>query len=259
MKRWTGVALGLLLSGCVVMQSTYDAEVAHRTEVEEELALSSLRAIQLEQNIADLKKTEETLKLERSSLGEERVELMNSIEDLRIGNAGLEKELETEKQTRQRREAEIAEMSGTYQSLVDGLESELESGQVEIQRLKGQLQVRAVDKILFDSGSAKIKPAGRSVLAKLAGEFKNLKGYKIRVDGHTDNVPIATAAFPSNWELSATRASRVVRYLVDQGVDPGVLSATGYADNRPLVENDSAKNRSRNRRIELLLIPETGE
>lgn len=252
---WTVLLLPLFL-GCVVLQSTYDKEVTRRKQLVERLELAEAQVEELAHRVAELERTGESLKLERSSLSEERVQLLNELEDLRLGNEGLRQQLDEEKSVRKRREAEIADISGTYRSLVEELEQELETGQVEIQRLRGQLQVRAVDRILFDSGSTQIKEEGRVVLSKVAAKLRDLSGYRIRVDGHTDDVPIATAHFPSNWELSAARAARVVRFLVEQGVDPAVLSATGFGEHQLLVPNDNPEHRARNRRIEIVLVPE---
>ena len=108
---------------------------------------------------------------------------------------------------RSSKKAEIQQLSGTYQSLVEQLESELRSGEVEIEELRGRLQVRALDQILFDSGSAELEPRGREVLAKVAKQLAKVSDRRVRVEGHTDDVPIATARFPSNWELSVGRAA----------------------------------------------------
>ena len=93
----------------------------------------------------------------------------------------------------------------------------------------------------------------------MAEQISRLESHDVRVEGHTDSVPIKTEQFPSNWELSAARASGVVRFLIQNGVDSSRLSATGYGAERPLVANDSAKNRARNRRIEILLVPRDAE
>jgi len=112
------------------------------------------------------------------------------------------------------------------------------------------------DGVLFDFGRAAIRPEGRTVLENLADMIQKMP-YPIRVEGHTDNVPIRTRRFPSNWELSTARAVNVVKYFADTGqIDPQRLSAVGYGESKPLVANDSAQHRAKNRRVEIVLIKE---
>ena len=115
------------------------------------------------------------------------------------------------------------------------------------------------DELLFEFGKASIRPSGLPILDKLADVIRPTT-YQVRVEGHTDNVPIHTQAFPSNWELSIARAVNVVKYLVDvERIDPGRLSAVGYGESRPVVPNNSSANRAKNRRVEIVLITEDKE
>jgi len=114
------------------------------------------------------------------------------------------------------------------------------------------------DQILFDSGSARLKPGFMAILDVLGPKLKGLPN-NIEVDGHTDSVPISTATYPSNWELSAGRAGAVIRYLETRGLPPARLSASGYADTRPVDSNDTRQGRARNRRVELIVLRQAGE
>jgi chemotaxis protein MotB len=109
------------------------------------------------------------------------------------------------------------------------------------------------DQILFDSGTAILKPGFRAIIDKLAPFLAGLPN-RIEVHGHTDNQQIATAQFPSNWELSAARAGSVIRYLETKGLAPDKLGAAGYADTRPAADNSTAEGRSRNRRVEIVIL-----
>ncbi|MFS8493097.1 OmpA family protein [Limnochorda sp.] len=114
--------------------------------------------------------------------------------------------------------------------------------------------VRFTDQVLFDLGKADLKPEAIEILKALAPVLREWP-YHFRVEGHTDNWPINNEIFPSNWELSTARASRVIRYLVEEeGFDPQRLSAAGYGEYRPLFPNDTAENRQRNRRVDVLLL-----
>ena len=112
------------------------------------------------------------------------------------------------------------------------------------------------DGVLFDFGRANINSAGFRVLDKISNVIRKMP-YPIRIEGHTDNVPIQTRRFPSNWELSTARAVNVLKYFTNAGqIDPRRLSAVGYGESKPLVANDSPRNRAKNRRVEIVLIKE---
>jgi chemotaxis protein MotB len=118
---------------------------------------------------------------------------------------------------------------------------------------RGLVVAIVTDKVLFDSGSDQIKTEGEAVLGALAPAFKELPN-QLSIEGHTDNVPIATSRFASNWELSTARATTVLRVLVEHdGLDPTHVSAAGYADQRPIASNDSPDGRSANRRVEIVV------
>lgn len=117
---------------------------------------------------------------------------------------------------------------------------------------EGTVNLRISNEILFASGQAELMPAGAALIDRL-GALLREGYYRIAVEGHTDDVPIATARFPSNWELSGARASSVVRRLESAGVERVRLRATGFADTRPLDDNRTPEGRAMNRRVELVL------
>ncbi len=146
--------------------------------------------------------------------------------------------------------AVVAEMESMIDStdLADSVAVEYDGDQINLQ-IDGRF--------LFGSGSAELKDRARFIFANLAQMFREHADYRIAIRGHTDDEPISTAQFPSNWELSAVRATTVLRYFIEQGIDPVRMTATGYADYLPLVENSNANNRARNRRVEFVLEKET--
>ncbi len=248
-SAWLCCALACALgwSGCAT-PARHDAEVARQRALSADLVTCRQRAL-------DTSKTREKLLLEKQSLHQERLDLIAEIELERAGNAETRKALEAERAARTTKEVEIQQLSGTYQSLVEQLESEVRSGEVEIEELRGRLQVRALDQILFDSGSVEIKPRGREVLAKIATQLSKVSDRRVRVEGHTDDRPIATPRFPSNWELSVGRAATVARFLAEQGVVAQRLEAAGFGEFQPIASNDAPEGRARNRRIEIVLAP----
>jgi chemotaxis protein MotB len=109
---------------------------------------------------------------------------------------------------------------------------------------------------LFKQGSDRINESSRQSLDEIARILK-ASNRRLIIEGHTDNVPIQTARFPSNWDLASARATRIVRYLIDRhGVEPGRLVAMSYADQKPLADNSTKAGRAKNRRIEVLIVSE---
>jgi chemotaxis protein MotB len=114
------------------------------------------------------------------------------------------------------------------------------------------LTLRIADNLLFASGQAELMYEGMMLISRLTGILNDFGG-DVSVEGHTDNIPINTARFPSNWELSSARAISVVRFLEQEGIASTRMRAIGYAETRPLQPNDTAQNRAANRRVELIL------
>ncbi|MCJ7664188.1 MAG: flagellar motor protein MotB [Desulfobacterales bacterium] len=145
----------------------------------------------------------------------------------------------------------------TYDQLMSQLQKEVGEGQVAIQQYEDKLTVNVAEKIFFDSGSAELKPGGKELLKKFGRIVKGLADKVIRVEGHTDNVPIAKLlrpTYPTNWELSAARAITVVRFLQDSaGVPPKMLLAAAFGPYQPIAPNDTPANKQKNRRIEIVL------
>ena len=113
--------------------------------------------------------------------------------------------------------------------------------------------VRIMDKAFYDEGKADLKQGAKNALNKIIPIMKGIKNH-IRIEGHTDNTPISKGEFKSNWELSVRRATEVVRYIVEKGpIAPDRVSATGYAEYRPIVSNDTAENKALNRRVEIII------
>ena len=123
---------------------------------------------------------------------------------------------------------------------------------VEVVEQPGRVELRIQDDILFAIGAAELQGPGQRLLDELYPLLAEHPGI-VTVEGHTDSIPIATERFPSNWELSAARASGVVRYLIGRGLDASQLRAVGLADTRPVAENATPEGRAANRRVSLML------
>lgn len=145
-------------------------------------------------------------------------------------------------------------------ALENEMRADLESKDVTISNLQGRLTVSILDKVLFDSGEAVLKPDGQAVIRKVAALLADHPRLQIQVIGHTDNLPIrpdARSRFASNWELSTARALAAVHFLTESaGVDTRRVGAVGYGEFRPIADNSTADGRAKNRRIEIAILPD---
>lgn len=140
-----------------------------------------------------------------------------------------------------------------FQELSELVEEEGMTG-VQLELEERGLIVRFAEQVFFDLGEATLKPEAIQALRTIAPTLRELPN-PLRVEGHTDNWPISTARFPSNWELSVHRATNVVRFLVEEeGFDPQKLSAAGFSEYRPIRSNDTAEDRAMNRRVDIVIL-----
>jgi len=210
----------------------------------------------LQRTRADIERVEKVLSARSEETGKAMAEMRQTIDRLEEEKRNLSDTLETERAARKER---IAEMKSTYDQLVEKMETEINRGEITISELQGKLTVNLVESILFDSGEAKLKPAGIEVIKRVGDIVKNIHDKEVRVEGHTDDVPISSRlkdVFPTNWELSSARAASVVHYLQDVTKIPGErLAICGFGEFRPVAANTSAKGRAQNRRIQIVLVP----
>ena len=137
------------------------------------------------------------------------------------------------------------------------LEQRLGSSEVSIGYDERGLVTRMLDQVLFDSGKAQLRRSAYPILDKVAKVLQEVPDQPVGVEGHTDNVPIKHSGWANNEALSLARANAVVDYLVDkQGIDPGRLTAIGYGEERPIASNDTAVDRQKNRRVEIIILPQ---
>jgi chemotaxis protein MotB len=189
----------------------------------------------------------------KSALGVQQVPEAGTREGLQLP-APEPSELETEP------EAEaVDEAGGLVQREIDEIESQVWElimfnklgGQVMVKGDEGGATITISDVILFPAGDARLTAGGTEIMKKIYDILAQFS-YRIKVVGHTDNIPIETSRYPSNWELSANRACEVVRLLIDEGIDPGLLSAVGSGEYHPIAANDTPEGRARNRRVEII-------
>jgi len=191
------------------------------------------------------------LQAKADQLAKENADLQANISQLQGESSALTQERDALKQSKSATETQ-------YAALVGELANELQQGELQIKQYKNMLSVDVAEKIFFASGSANIKESGKKVLQKVGNALAQYQDKVIRVVGHTDNVPVAKSyqnVFPTNWELSAMRATNVVRFLQDNcKIVPERLIAAGRGEYSPIAPNDTPENRQKNRRIEIMLL-----
>lgn len=189
--------------------------------------------------------------------------LQAQADDLTAQNAKLKEESDKLKQDvaklaadQEALKAEAAKKESSYNQLVGQLSSEVSQGQLQVKQYKDMLSVDIAEKIFFDSGKAKLKKDGEAVLQKVGEALAKFQDKVIRVVGHTDNVPLSPGSpFASNWELSVSRATTVVRFLQEKAnLVPERLVASGRGEYQPIAPNDTPEGRQKNRRIEIMLL-----
>jgi chemotaxis protein MotB len=271
----TALAAALLLSGCVslgkykALQADNGTLKAKNDDLESQIAQIHKEASGLQQDLGTAKEAAATLDQQKSSLEKEKGALQSDKDALQAKTDELTKtqaaltaktaELEQQKAGLEAEKAALLKESqakqAQYDSLVGDLQKEVSDGQLKITQYKNMLTVDVADKILFDSGRADLKKEGLDVLKKV-GDALAKSDKVIRVVGHTDNVPLSSgAAYASNWELSAARATTVVRFLQEKAkLEPARLIAAGRGEFAPVAPNDTPANKQKNRRIEITLL-----
>ena len=275
---WLALVLLAPLAGCV-KKSTHEVALADlasaRAEGEalrERVAQQEATEAELQQEQAELRQREEQLErrieaLEREvrTLEDLRAEAVTGLNTTRsevdrlqllLSQRGSEYEaLREQLATLRAIEEEVRDRNRIYEDVIGRFRSLINAGQVSVDISRGRMVIQLPQDILFASGSANIGTEGRTTLMEVGRVLGELDDRQFQVEGHTDDVPISTEQFPSNWELSSARALSVVSLLVQAGVPPENLSGAGYGEFQPVATNDDAAGRRLNRRIEIVMLP----
>ncbi len=226
---------------------------ADLTELNARMAEALQQNSQFQRELLVARSDRQRLEGEVASLSRQLTESNNTI-------VALQRELDKE---RVAREARLAQVRHTYEELVGALEEEIERGELTISNLEGKLTVNLLNQILFASGETRLRDEGKKVLRSLGDVLARFPDRALQIAGHTDNVPISSnlkERYPTNWELSTARATSVIHFLQQEVGLPGDrLIAAGFSQYQPVAPNDTTEGRSRNRRIEILLVPFAAE
>jgi chemotaxis protein MotB len=235
------LAAVLMSSACGYSEEEMQAKRDEIAELQKKLASSEERGAALEAHLKELGVSNAELNERLNIAGVEKGELTRALEELRA----------REKQA-QARLAVFSEMVNKFKAMID-------SGKLRVRVVRGRMVVELAENILFDSGKSDLKKEGQDALTEVGAVLSSIPNRDFQIAGHTDDIPIKSAKFPSNWELSTARAVEVTRYLSTKGVDPSRLSAAGYAETQPVASNADPEGRKQNRRIEIVLMPNLDE
>lgn len=274
--RWVlPLLLAVMIAGCV-KKGTYEGVVDElgRSEMQREALRAELEESEAEQ---DALRAEMAAQLARRDSVEE--ELRRRVAVVEGDLTALRRELRAarddaeraetllgmrgaELQSMQRRlaslqavEQEVRERNAIYEDVIARFRSLMDGGQLSVSIDRGRLVIQLPQDILFASGSATLGREGRDVISQVGAVLADFEDRRFQVEGHTDNVPISTERFPSNWELSSARALAVVRLLVEQGVAPDNVSGAAFGEHQPRASNEDRESRRLNRRIEIVMLP----
>jgi chemotaxis protein MotB len=165
-------------------------------------------------------------------------EMKKAMEEMRARQAEERKRLE-----------EFADLTRRFKRLTD-------AGTLKVNIIDGKMVVSLGSDLLFAPGSARLSKEGIAAVKEVATQLNAIEGKRYQVEGHTDNVPIATSSFPSNWELASARAISVVKTMIEGGMDVKRVSAASYGDTSPVQPNDTAEGKAANRRVAIVIVPD---
>lgn len=268
-----GIPLLLLTAASCVKKSTYETALGDlaRTEEQRDSLQETLneREAELHRELVEqaaradsvesaLSRRLEDVQAERERLEDELEEARDDAErfETMLGLRGAElQSLQRRLESLRAVEQEIRERNAIYEDVIERFQSLMDGGQLSVAIDRGRMVIQLPQDILFASGSATLGSEGRDVIAQVGAVLADFPDRRFQVEGHTDNVPITTERFPSNWELSSARALAVVRLLTQQGVQPENVSGAAYGEHQPVAPNDDRESRRLNRRIEIVMLP----
>ncbi len=251
----TVVLVALCTTSACVSSGTYNKKVAELAAVRADRDSAAADAYELRKKLDNEIALVGQLTGRLQQLGQNVDKLTGEKGQLTQGLADARARLEDLRREKQAAEARAA----MFRKLVADFKSMIDAGKLKVVIRDGRMIIALPNDVLFDSGKTDIKPDGQVALADVAKVLATIPDRNFLVAGDTDNVPIHTARFPSNWELSTARAVEVTQFLISHGMRPQVLAAAGYGEYDPVVPNDSPEHRAQNRRTEIVLQPNLSE
>ncbi|HLT31557.1 MAG TPA: OmpA family protein [Myxococcaceae bacterium] len=266
MKRTAAAALLLLLTSACVTKGTYEAlQTEHDATLdqlkarnatirdrEKELEAAQANTRDLERALEDEKQKLAALNEQLRSLEERQAKMLKDKTTLEASVSEMTDALAELQRRKEAADARVAE----FRSLLSKFKGLIDAGKLKVQLTDGRMKVVLASDVLFNSGSAELSKEGLDAVTEVGKLLASIKGRQFQVEGHTDNVPINTKQYPSNWELAAARAVNVTRTMLDAGMPASRISAASYGDSLPAASNKTAKGRALNRRIDIIIVPD---
>lgn len=253
------ILIGFTLVACGIPEEQHQATLDELKKVKAEMKAKEEACKQdkdkLDAEIKTLTAENTVMKTKLTSLGEDLSKLKTQagayMQDLSQKEQQIADLMKAQEAARAR-----AQM---FKDLVSKFQAMIDSGKLKVEIRQGRMIVKMSDKILFDPGKDKIKDEGEAALTEVTKILSDIPNRKFQIAGHTDNIPIRSARFQSNWELSTARAVNVVKFMIESGMDPKRVSAAGYGEYDPVGDNATEDGRMMNRRIEITLMPNIEE
>jgi len=256
------VVAAVLLAGCVT-KGTYNELKAeyddYKTKAEARDQKNQAAIKDLEKALADEHARYDKLAAEQArlesrieALNAEKAKLLSDKKGLQAAEAEMRVALDEMMQRKAQAEARIAE----YTNLLSRFKALIDAGKLKVRIIDGQMVVQLATDVLFGSGSADLSRSGRDAITEVTAILASIPDRSFQVAGHTDNVPIRSSRFRSNWELAFERAYTVVRTMIDAEMPPNRIAATSYGEFRPTASNDTDEGKALNRRIEIIVVPD---
>ncbi|MCO4743138.1 MAG: OmpA family protein [Proteobacteria bacterium] len=253
--RIVAVTITIALLAACVPKGRYNEAIENNAELSAEI--ETLRG-----QIAD--QDEELLRLQsQAEAAQAALEQTNRKLAAKVAEAGaLAEDIEAMKQALAEAELRKARADAaleSYRDLVARFQSLIDAGTLRVKIVDGRMVVELATDILFPPGSSTLSRNGRTALTDVAKVLASIPGRTYQVAGHTDNVPISTERFPSNWHLGASRSIAVVRVLERGGLGPDRVSAASFAEFQPVDTNRTSEGKAANRRIEIVVVPDLSD
>ncbi|MCB9663526.1 MAG: OmpA family protein [Alphaproteobacteria bacterium] len=233
------------------LQDSRDTVTSRETtigELEAEVAELEARIGDLQGSLSAMEADLDAQRERNAQILADRGALRNEVRDMKQALA----ELQARKEQAEARVRQFKDLVARFQSLID-------AGKLDVRIVDGRMVVVLGTDVLFASGSADLSEGGAGAIAEVAAILASIPDRRFQVEGHTDDVPIHTQRYPSNWFLAAARAIGVVNSLVANGMAAEDVSAAAFADTRPVAANDTDEGRAANRRIEIVVVPDLSD
>ena len=251
-RLWFTVLTVLVcLSGCV-RASTYEALQARYAQEQEESA-------RLKQSLESTTIERDKLRSEKIRLSEELDQSQRKAAELLSDRTSLQssvEEMEGALREQRRRQAETEARIASFRALISRFRPLIDTGKLKVKMVDGRMVLVLATDILFDRGSAELSEGGRAAILEVATALASFPDRTFQVEGHTDNDPIATQQYPSNWELASARSLNVVKAMTEGGLPPSQISGASYGEFKPVADNETPEGKAFNRRIEIVILPD---